>query len=457
MVYLAMLMAIFAPHLRVLLFTEEFSLALGASVLFFITHCLLGVGQQKCRQCQPFRYPQLAILAVCVSAVLALLCFELLITAQDILEQRFHLHLTLAVIGWVSWVNWLGWDIFLFRYYLDHAQARVIRGMVGIVNLASLLVALCAIHSSSVFALEPYTKILMECALFVSSMLLFSSLLFSGMLLVSPTATDPPVAVRIPMRYGVWVGPALVLLLGLLLQYRCPLLLCWYGGTVWQPVSPGLAQRTVQCLTITGPVRVTAVRAALPSWQLRVVDAHQGRPGSGGSAQRLCPSVGAMINANFFDIENLNPLGLVIARGKTISPVKHENGWFGKWGIFYVCRGHAEIMPAEQPLPALVTEAVQAGPILIKQGKINANPLRQYAPRAALGLAANGQVIFAVAEGYLSFEQWAICLRDRLDCHDAINLDGGPSAQLAFHGVTSYCTPDTVSVPIFLQLVPGNK
>ena len=454
--YFAALFKVFAPHPHILLFTEEFCLALAVSVLFFMTQLLLAVGERKYPTGDACTNAQLVLPALLASAVMAALLFELLITTQDIIEHVLHLHLVISTIALLSWLGWLGWDIFFSRYYSNKGQARIISGMTATVNAASLLVALSAIHASAALTFDPWVKILMEVALCVSLLVLAAALLFSILLLLPQKVAHPVGKSDLPARYGLLVGCVAVLGGGLLLSVACPYLTLWTGGTSWRQAAPGLYQRTVTGYTITGPVRVTAVRAETASWQLHVIDAHHGQQGAGGSALRLCPPTGAIINANFFNENNLDPIGLVIARGKTVSPLRREHGWFGKWGIFYVSPAGAEIIPAEQPLPAGVTEAIQAGPLLVTQGILTTNPLRQYAPRAAIGLDADGHIIFAVAEGYVSFVQWASCLRDRLGCRSALNLDGGPSAQLAFHGATSYYTPDTVTVPLFLQLIPGN-
>lgn len=227
----------------------------------------------------------------------------------------------------------------------------------------------------------------------------------------------------------------------------------WQWKTKWQPVSPSMDYAVLTRESSLGQMRITAVRADTNRWKVRVITPYLGDSATNLNVWRHCPPLGAIINAGFFD-DNAYPIGVVISGGKTIHSAYRGKCTFGGWAVFYIRSGHPAITSLETFDSDHVTEAVQCGPILVRNGTIPKLGDRVPAMRAAVGLDAHGNIIFAVLSGNLTLKQWAVCMRDQLHCRDALNLDGGPSAQIAFRGKTVRSISNGVDCPVFLQLVP---
>ncbi len=221
--------------------------------------------------------------------------------------------------------------------------------------------------------------------------------------------------------------------------------------TPWQTIAPGLSWGAFR----RGPVRVTVVRGERARWRLQVCDARKVSR-EGGTAAQICPRTGAAINASFFAADR-SPIGWVVSGGKEVSPPYRGRTGYGVWQLLLVKQGQVTFAPLRGAPPEGVEEAIQIVPRLLREGKIQ--PLKQTpaAPRAALGLDAKGHVFLAVAEGDLTLQEWARCLRDELGCRDALGLDGGPSAQLSVRGASTINRGSPTPVPILLQLVPSEE
>ena len=199
-----------------------------------------------------------------------------------------------------------------------------------------------------------------------------------------------------------------------------------------------------------GTVAVAVVRADLAACALRVVDAHRGRSGAGAHAADVCPRHGAAINAGFFsDAALLTPVGLVIAGGTCVHTQHVDDGW----GLLLYRRGRVEILPGNARLPARVTEAVECKPRLVIQGTIPTFKPQGATRRSAVGLDNHGHLFFAATDGELTLDAWAACLHDGLGCRNALNMDGGPSTQLAVNGKINYVLPGP-RMPVLLTLAP---
>ena len=225
----------------------------------------------------------------------------------------------------------------------------------------------------------------------------------------------------------------------------------WRTQTEWQSAAPGLSWKTLTRPASDGMVKVTAVRAETRQWSVRVVEGRT-KSKAGVTARQMCPSAGAAINAGFFSMADRSPIGWVVADGRTISPPCRRPCTYGPWGVFTVRGGACAISPLEPALPTDVLQAAQSAPILLARGRLPQIPNSSAAPWAAVGVDQKGAPIFAVAEGGLTLQEWAACLQEQLHLRDALNLDGGPSAQLALRGQADYATPTAMAVPIFLQL-----
>ncbi len=217
----------------------------------------------------------------------------------------------------------------------------------------------------------------------------------------------------------------------------------------WEAASPGIELCTVEYPGVYGKVAVTALRID-PRCRIRAVDAHRGVKDAGAMASDVCPPGGAAINANFFD-ESLNPIGLVIADGKTVSKATiPSRSRLKPWGQFLIHKGKARIITNTRDYPKDATQGIQCGPLLVIKAKLNTFPELPTARRAGVGIDKESRVIFAVSAGSFTMAQWAACLQSQFGCVDALNLDGGPSAQLAVTGKNRTLVKDGVPVPIFL-------
>jgi uncharacterized protein YigE (DUF2233 family) len=219
----------------------------------------------------------------------------------------------------------------------------------------------------------------------------------------------------------------------------------------WRPAARGTELREFAIRGVNGAVGVTAVRID-PRCRIRVVDAHRGIRDGGAQVSDVCPAGGAAINANFFD-ESLNPIGLVLTDGRTVSKTTFPKSLLKPWGHFLIVNGMPAIRPVARRLPAGSTQGVQCGPMLVMGGVLNTFPDLPTAPRAGVGIDAIGRVLFAICDRSVTMAQWAACLRDDLGCVDALNLDGGPSAQLAVTG-TETLRRDGAMAPVFLVAEP---
>lgn len=211
---------------------------------------------------------------------------------------------------------------------------------------------------------------------------------------------------------------------------------------VWLETAPGLAVRTVQ----VGEASVTAVRAGKGA-VLRVVDVRQGRHGVTRLAPDVCPANGAAINAGFFD-DDVKPLGLLVIDGKKRQDFLRQPSY----STFLLRRGKAEIVPSAEASLCGVTQAIECKPRLVIAGQIPHFKPQLATPRSAVGIDTQGRIILAATRDALTLEQWAACLRDTLGCPTALNLDGGPSTQLAVRGKVTVDIPGGWGVPVFITV-----
>ncbi len=252
-----------------------------------------------------------------------------------------------------------------------------------------------------------------------------------------------------PMRmtWRMWVLLGLLgVTVGLRVAWSTATLAC---GGHWDAVGPGLTVRTFYWKAPNVLVRVTAVRAEA-GCPVRVVDRHAGVFGEGATAMAVCPPVGAAVNASYF-AEDLTPIGLLISDGAQHTTFHHSDR---DWGLFLVRHGAPALAACTYTVPDAATQAVQCYPRLVVAGTLpdlSRYVQRPPARRAAVGLDAAGRLVLAATDGRLTLDQWAACLRSALGCADALNLDGGPSAQLAVRGTTPAILPGAV-VPAFITV-----
>jgi len=180
--------------------------------------------------------------------------------------------------------------------------------------------------------------------------------------------------------------------------------------------------------------RMTLVKTSLQRYRLGVLRASEfGKRRE--SINQLAKSYGAVfgINANFFDEEG-KPLGLVVS-DRTMHKQIHGGGKV-LTGVFQVTRDSVSILRRSDFQSANVVDAVQAGPRLLLEGnKISGlNETPSYSRRAGVCITKDKEVIFfCLDSGFfgITFEELQNFLtREDVGCVDALNFDGGGSAQM---------------------------
>jgi uncharacterized protein YigE (DUF2233 family) len=150
------------------------------------------------------------------------------------------------------------------------------------------------------------------------------------------------------------------------------------------------------------------------------------------------------MNGGMYD-EDYRPIGIYIEGGVELHPantrsvaadVKPVPNFYKKPnGIFFVGKDGAGVMTTEDFLAARpeVRFATQSGPMLVVDGEIN--PLfipgsSDRNPRNGVCAPAPDKVAFVITEGTVNFHDFATFFHDRLDCKDALFLDGGSASAL---------------------------
>ncbi len=161
----------------------------------------------------------------------------------------------------------------------------------------------------------------------------------------------------------------------------------------------------------------------------------------------------AVINAAYFD-ERGHPVGALVSGGRQIQAV-NRRGW--AWAA--IASGRLVLGEAAAPLPAGTTEAVQAGPLLVMNGKARTLTSPRVARRSFVGQDAQGRIVIGATTGAVTLGELARLLaRSPADggagLAAAINLDGGSSSQLHVAGSDPALLVAGVPVPSFLAVQP---
>jgi len=138
--------------------------------------------------------------------------------------------------------------------------------------------------------------------------------------------------------------------------------------------------------------------------------------------------------------EDYSPVGLLVMDGRQIHRLNLASG-FGNFylkpnGVFVLSASGARIVESSKYRslqdPALL--ATQSGPLLLYGGQINPALNPQGASRLirnGVGVIIADQVVFAISEEPVNFYEFALLFRDRLNCTDALYLDGNVSSLYA--------------------------
>jgi len=130
----------------------------------------------------------------------------------------------------------------------------------------------------------------------------------------------------------------------------------------------------------------------------------------------------------------LTPQGLHIEKGKELVPLDLLESGEGNFylqpnGVLWWGGGHAGLMTTQDYANSSLSPeyALQSGPLLVMDGKINpsiedARKVRY--TRAGAGITADGTVVLAFSAEPLSLYEFAAVFRDELNCPNALYLDG---------------------------------
>lgn len=145
-------------------------------------------------------------------------------------------------------------------------------------------------------------------------------------------------------------------------------------------------------------------------------------------------------NAGIYDKEH-RPLGLYIEGGVALRKLNTRRDAYGNFylqpnGVFMVEEDRARIVDTatfDSDRERWLSQAVyatQSGPLMLRNGEINAafdpGSINLFV-RNAVCIDPARKVILAIARNPISFHDFALFLRDRLRCVDALYLDGNIS------------------------------
>jgi Phosphodiester glycosidase len=224
----------------------------------------------------------------------------------------------------------------------------------------------------------------------------------------------------------------------------------------FQAAMPGIAHTTFQIQQEGAePFSGHAFKIDLDVVELRLVPA--GGPSARRRVEEIVKPYGAVVavNASFFDTEG-RTMGLAVDEGRVIAKGRRQS-----WGALVVDDKKARIvLGADVSDPLAYRLVVQGLPRLVVEGKV---PLLkpQFAERTAV--CAGGNTVVLVVTTKAETTAFARFLADPLDkgglgCWDALNLDGGPSAQLVVKLPTlALSLPGGWGVPNALVVTPGRK
>jgi uncharacterized protein YigE (DUF2233 family) len=161
------------------------------------------------------------------------------------------------------------------------------------------------------------------------------------------------------------------------------------------------------------------------------------------------PDAVAVVNGGFFD-EKGAPLGLRIARGKTVVPLRPRVDW----GVLIVAGGRARIVHSKEFVASPDIEAaIQVGPRILIDGSV---PMLkpQGGRRTAVALTKDGtSLTLIVAPSSVDATHLGVRLF-HLGFHSALLLDGGPSTQLEVKvGARAQHIPGGYGVPDLLAII----
>ena len=143
-------------------------------------------------------------------------------------------------------------------------------------------------------------------------------------------------------------------------------------------------------------------------------------------------------NAGIFG-KSFVPLGLLVEKGRRLVPLNTADGqgnfYMKPNGVFYITERTGSIVGTKAFDPKMnVDYASQSGPILVDAGTINSSfdpNSRNRLVRSGVGVREQSQILFAISNEPVSFNEFAVLFKDGLRCKSALYLDGVISVMYA--------------------------
>lgn len=141
-------------------------------------------------------------------------------------------------------------------------------------------------------------------------------------------------------------------------------------------------------------------------------------------------------NAGMFDESGL-PIGYYVQAGERLHKLNRSDGP-GNFhmlpnGVFFGTGGDWRILTADgfaEQVSRRPDFATQSGPMLLIDGQLHpeiAENGESLHVRNGVGIDSAGRALFAISNGPVSFGRFARLFRDKLDCRNALYLDGSVS------------------------------
>jgi uncharacterized protein YigE (DUF2233 family) len=137
-------------------------------------------------------------------------------------------------------------------------------------------------------------------------------------------------------------------------------------------------------------------------------------------------------NAGMYQ-EDRKPLGLCISHGRILHPINLRKGrgnfYLRPNGIFLVDDDGAHVLESRDFVKREWTPrlATQSGPLLVIDGEIHPvfekNSVSRKL-RSGVGVRSDGRVVFAISDDPVNFHEFAELFLNRLECPNALFLDG---------------------------------
>jgi uncharacterized protein YigE (DUF2233 family) len=214
----------------------------------------------------------------------------------------------------------------------------------------------------------------------------------------------------------------------------------------WFSISPALAQSANPCASVS----YDSANYVVCAFDTRKDDIKLFWKGADdkayGGFSRLASALSAhgralrfAMNAGMFE-DDLSPVGLYVEDGRLRHRADLREGpsnfHLRPNGVFYVADSGAGVAETTHFLAAgLKTRfATQSGPMLVLDGRIHPkiSPTGASAKiRNGVGVRDGSQVVFAISEEPVTFHAFAQLFRDRLNCPNALYLDGSVSSLYA--------------------------